>query len=89
MAATKDKDRGRDSSGVRNNKSWLEDAREYYEGSKSEIKKVTWPTKKEVKVTTLAVLGFVAFMAVYLSIVDFAFLSLVDLILVKLVSFAG
>ncbi len=88
MAATKDKDRGRDS-GAKNKKSWFEEAREYYEGSKSEIKKVTWPTKKEVKVTTFAVLGFVAFMAVYLSIVDFAFLNLVDLILVKLVSFAG
>lgn len=43
----------------------------YLEESKAEIKKVTWPTKQEVKVTTFAVLILVTVMAVFLGVIDF------------------
>ncbi len=42
----------------------------YVEDSKAELRKVTWPTLKETRKATLAVLGFVAVMAVILGLVD-------------------
>ena len=46
----------------------------------SELKKVTWPTKAEVRVTTLAVLILVVVMSIFLGIVDFGLVNLVKLI---------
>ena len=42
----------------------------YVEDSKVELRKVTWPTLQETRKATLAVLGFVAVMAVILGLVD-------------------
>ncbi|MDR2504143.1 MAG: preprotein translocase subunit SecE [Deltaproteobacteria bacterium] len=47
-------------------------ARAYFEESKAELKKVTWPTKAEVRVTTLAVLILVVIMALFLGVIDWA-----------------
>ena len=49
----------------------IEQARTYFEESRVEIKKVTWPTKAEVRVTTLAVLILVFIMAILLGVIDF------------------
>lgn len=49
-------------------------ARTYFEESRAELKKVTWPGKKEVKVTTIAVLILVVVMSIFLGLAD-VFLS--------------
>lgn len=42
----------------------------FFKDLKSEVKKVVWPNKKQVKNNTLVVLGFMAVAAVFLWIVD-------------------
>ncbi len=54
---------------------------DYFEESKAEIKKVTWPTRKEIKVTGIAVLVLVVVMSLFLGIVDLGLTKLVELIL--------
>ena len=41
----------------------------YVEDAKAELRKVTWPTLQETRKATLAVLGFVAVMAVILGLI--------------------
>ncbi|MGE9985779.1 preprotein translocase subunit SecE [Desulfovibrio sp. SGI.169] len=53
----------------------------YVEDSKAELRKVTWPTLKETRKATLAVLGFVAVMAVILGLVDLGLSVLIKSIL--------
>ncbi len=55
--------------------------REYLEESKAEIKKVNWPTKKEARVTSIAVLVLVAVMAVFLGLVDLGWTKIIEIIL--------
>jgi preprotein translocase subunit SecE len=51
------------------------------EASRAELRKVTWPTLKETRKATLAVLGFVAVMAIVLGLIDLGLSSLVKVIL--------
>ena len=44
--------------------------RNYLELSKTELRKVTWPTVKETRTTSLVVLAFVVVMAIFLGVVD-------------------
>ncbi|GFH63327.1 MAG: preprotein translocase subunit SecE [Candidatus Desulfovibrio kirbyi] len=53
----------------------------YLEDAKGELRKITWPTLKETRKATLAVLGFVAVMAVILGLVDLGLSSLIKTIL--------
>lgn len=53
----------------------------YVEASRAELRKVTWPGVKETRKATLAVLGFVAIMAVILGLIDLGLSSLVKTIL--------
>lgn len=53
----------------------------YIEASKAELRKVTWPTVKETRKATLAVLGFVGVMAILLGLIDLGLSSLVKTIL--------
>lgn len=53
----------------------------YVEAAKAELRKVTWPTLKETRKATLAVLGFVAVMAVILGLIDLGLSSLIKTIL--------
>lgn len=46
---------------------------------RSEVQKITWPGKDEVRRLTLVILGFVAFMAVLIGLMDI----LLQLILVR------
>ncbi|SBV98771.1 Preprotein translocase, SecE subunit [uncultured delta proteobacterium] len=55
--------------------------RDYLTESRAEIKKVTWPTKKEARVTSIAVLILVAVMSVFLGLVDLGWTKIVELIL--------
>ena len=43
----------------------------FYGDVKTELKKVTWPSKKEVYATTLIVIITVFFFGIYLFVVDF------------------
>ncbi|WP_216831097.1 preprotein translocase subunit SecE [Alkalihalobacterium elongatum] len=47
----------------------------------AELKRVTWPTRKELTRYTLVVLGTVAFISVFFAIVDLGISSLLRLIL--------
>ena len=55
-------------------------ARTYFEESRAELKKVTWPTRAEVRVTTLAVLILVAIMSIFLGVIDYALVRIVQAI---------
>jgi preprotein translocase subunit SecE len=46
------------------------DFKEYLELSKAELRKVSWPTLKETRATSLVVFGFVTVMAILLGLVD-------------------
>ncbi|HWO89483.1 MAG TPA: preprotein translocase subunit SecE [Gemmatimonadales bacterium] len=46
---------------------------------RSEVQKITWPSKDEVRRLTLVILGFVVFMAVLIGLMDI----LLQLILVR------
>ncbi len=54
---------------------------QYLRESRLELKKVVWPTRKEVLATTLAVLALVSVMCLYLGLVDFGLSKLMHLIL--------
>lgn len=52
---------------------------QYFEDAKTELGKVSWPTKKEIRATTIAVLILVVVMSI--------FLGLADLLLSKVMEF--
>lgn len=52
----------------------------FFKGIVSEIKKVTWPTKKQVVSNTLSVLAFCLFVGVIIWLADFGLDALMSLI---------
>ncbi len=64
-----------------NVQSKIQDTKEYLEEVKGELKKVTWPTRKETLSTGLAVVVLVVIIAIYLGVIDFGLSRLVRLIL--------
>jgi preprotein translocase subunit SecE len=59
----------------------IERSREFFEQAKVELKKVTWPTRKETLNTGVAVLILVVVMSVFLGLVDLGLARLVEFIL--------
>lgn len=55
--------------------------REFFEESKAEMKKVTWPTRRETITTSVAVLVLVILMSLFLGVVDLGLSKLVEYIL--------
>ncbi len=55
------------------------DAGKFFKGIKSEVKKVTWPTRKDVLQYTAVVLTMVVFMAVTIGVLDAIFKFLFNL----------
>jgi preprotein translocase subunit SecE len=55
----------------------------YFEDARSELGKVSWPTVKEVRVTSFAVLVLVVLMSLFLGLADFLFANLMDVILTR------
>ena len=53
----------------------------YFKGLKSEIKKVSWPTRKELVKHTLVVIAACVFMALLIWLLDTGFHGLFSLIL--------
>ena len=56
-------------------------AAEYFQGVKTELKKVVWPTKKEVQKYTLVVFAVCAFFALLFWILDTGLLAILQLVL--------
>lgn len=54
---------------------------EYVRQVRAEIKKITWPTKQETTISTVAVFIMVVFAAVFLFVADQALALMVKLIL--------
>lgn len=54
---------------------------DYVEACKNELRKVTWPTVKETRKATIAVLAFVSIMAIILGLIDLGLSNLVKAIL--------
>ena len=50
--------------------SWVENTRAYLGDIRSEMRRVTWPSRKQVESTTLVVILSVFFFAAYFKIVD-------------------
>lgn len=59
----------------------VEEFKEFLELSKVEIKKVTWPTRRETITTSVAVLALVVVMTLFLGIVDLGLSKLIEYIL--------
>ena len=59
----------------------IDQAKEFFDQAKGELKQVTWPTREETVKTGIAVLVFSVVMAIYLGVVDMALSRLVALIL--------
>ena len=53
----------------------------FFEESQVEIKKVTWPSRKEVVTTSIAVLVFTLVSALYLGLLDLGLSKIVESIL--------
>jgi len=54
---------------------------EYFVEARGELKKVTWPIKKDLKIAGIAVVALVAVMAIFLSLADLGLSKIVQLIL--------
>lgn len=50
----------------------------FLQESRQELRRVNWPTKDETKRYTLFVIGFSIVFAVFLGLLDFAFLRLLE-----------
>jgi preprotein translocase subunit SecE len=59
----------------------LAQLKDFFEQSKVELKKVTWPTRKEVTTTGIAVLVLVVVMSIFLGVVDVILSKLIEVIL--------
>jgi preprotein translocase subunit SecE len=54
--------------------------REYFRDTRGELRKVTWPTRKQATNLTLIVLAVTVVMAVFLGAIDLLFATLIRLI---------
>jgi len=59
----------------------IQQFKEYLLLSRLELRKVSWPSQKETRTTSLVVFGFVFVMALLLGLVDLALTGIVRLIL--------
>ena len=62
-------------------KSWLEKTKQFLREVKVELKKVSWPAKKETVASTSVVLIIVVIVSFYLGLVDFGLSRIVKIIL--------
>jgi preprotein translocase subunit SecE len=52
-------------------KEWTQSAKQFYADVRSEMKKVSWPSRQEVVGTTIVVVVAVFFFGLYLGLVDY------------------
>jgi preprotein translocase subunit SecE len=51
-------------------KNWTTNAKEFYADTRTEMRKVTWPSRQEIMGTTIVVIAAVFFFGFYLWVVD-------------------
>lgn len=54
---------------------------QYVEDARAELGKVSWPTKKEIKATSIAVLILVVVMSIFLGLADLLLAKIMEFIL--------
>ena len=59
----------------------MQKIRQFLSDAKAELKKVTWPTRKQTTASTLVVIIIVFIMAIYFGIIDFGLAKLIKFIL--------
>jgi preprotein translocase subunit SecE len=59
----------------------IDKARQFLRDSKTELKKVKWPTKKELLASTAVVIFLSLLMALYFGIVDFGLIKIIKVIM--------
>lgn len=59
----------------------IDQCKEFFQEAKAELKKVTWPTRKETVATGIAVMVLTFIMALFLGIADLGLTKIVELIL--------
>ena len=57
---------------------WPVQVKDYFEELQTEMKRVTWPSWKQVRATTLVVIVAVFAFAAYFAVIDEIFLSLIN-----------
>jgi preprotein translocase subunit SecE len=80
MATEKHDQRSEERSGLRAPLGWWARWREFFAEVRSEMKRVTWPTRREVYATTIVVLLTSAFFGLYLFGVDIVVNTIVQAI---------
>ncbi len=50
--------------------SWVDKIKEYFQDLRAEMRRVTWPSTKQVQATTAVVIGAVFLFAAYFAVVD-------------------
>jgi preprotein translocase subunit SecE len=58
--------------------SWPVHVKDYFEELQTEMRRVTWPSWKQVRATTLVVIVAVFAFAAYFAVIDQIFLSLIN-----------
>ena len=69
-AMAKEVTEGGVSGAVETVKGWPERVKTYVEGLRMEMKRVTWPSQKQVRATTIVVIATVFIFGVYFAVVD-------------------
>ena len=57
---------------------WTQSTKEFWRETRSEMKKVSWPSREEVVSTTSVVIGATIFAGVYLWLCDIVFFRMID-----------
>jgi preprotein translocase subunit SecE len=57
---------------------FVEGMMSFFRESSAELKKVTWPSAKQVKTFTVVVIGLTAVVSVYLGLLDFLLAQLIS-----------
>jgi preprotein translocase subunit SecE len=60
---------------------WFRSLRNYFRDAWGEIRKVSWPGRKELLASTITVLAVIAIMGIFLGVVDLVLTSLMSLYL--------
>ena len=81
MSNTSNKTKAPAKGAMENTPGKLQRLTSYFENAYKELGKVSWPTKKEVKSTALAVLALVCVMSIFLGLVDLILSKVVQSIL--------
>jgi preprotein translocase subunit SecE len=81
MAKQQQSEEKKPSTGQLDIKNRYAQVKDFFEKSKLELKKTTWPTKKETRATCFAVVILVVVMSLFLGLVDFALSNIVKAIL--------